>query len=130
MRELLSVADNLERAIEASEKGSEKQLREGVAIIYRQLQDILQKQGLKEIEALGQTFDPHVHEAVSRVETSEHADSTVLEVFQAGYLLGDRLLRPAMVSVARNLESDSETADKAEDIDSEEQKAELSETQE
>lgn len=124
VREILTVVDNLERAIEASKQttgaeGSEQQLREGVEIIYRQFRDILGKQGLKEVQALHERFDPHVHEAVSRVETTEHPDETVLEVFQTGYLFGDRLLRPSMVSVASNAATEAEPTSKESDRDEE-----------
>ncbi len=103
VRDVLPVLDNLERAIAASEVGSEGQFREGVEIIYRQFRDILEKQGLRQLVALQQPFDPHVHEAVGRVETLEHPEGTVLEVLQPGYMFKDRLLRPAMVSVAQTL---------------------------
>jgi len=74
--EILPVLDNLERALESTqrdESDSEKQIREGVAIIYRQFSDALKKAGLREVNALGEDFDPHVHEAVARVETAETA---------------------------------------------------------
>jgi molecular chaperone GrpE len=74
---------------------------DGIAIIQRQLQEILTRMGLTEVESEGKPFDPHIHEAVSQNETEEHPEGTVLEVFQKGYLFKDRLLRPAMVSVAR-----------------------------
>lgn len=105
--EILPVFDNLGRAVEAAQaaestgQGSWDQLREGVGIIYKQFKDILERNGLEEIECEGKPFDPHVHEAVSRVETDEHPDGTIVEVFQKGYRMKDRLLRPAMVSVAR-----------------------------
>ena len=104
MREILPVLDNLERAIAASKSGSEEQLLEGVEIIYKQFHDALTKQGLLEVEAIAVPFDPHVHEAVGRVETSEHPEGTVVEVFQKGYLYKDRLLRPSMVSVSQSAE--------------------------
>jgi molecular chaperone GrpE len=100
VKEVLPVLDNLERALRAADSG-EAQLRAGVEIIHRQLQDILVRQGLIEIESLGKPFDPHLHQAVSHVETEEQPEDTVVEVFQKGYLFKDRLLRPAMVSVAR-----------------------------
>ncbi len=104
MREILPVLDNLERAIAASKSGSEEQLLEGVEIIYKQFHDALTKQGLLEVEAIAVPFDPHVHEAVGRVETSEHPEGTVVEVHQKGYLYKDRLLRPSMVSVSQSAE--------------------------
>jgi molecular chaperone GrpE len=101
VKEVLPVLDNLERALRAAEPGSESQFRAGVEIIHRQLQDILARQGLSEVESLGKPFDPHLHQAVSHVETDAQPEDTVVEVFQKGYLFRDRLLRPAMVSVAR-----------------------------
>jgi molecular chaperone GrpE len=106
VREILPVVDNLERALRAAPGSSDDQIRDGVAIILRQLQDILSRIGLSEIESLGKPFDPHVHEAVSQTETEEHPEGTVLDVFQRGYQFKDRLLRPAMVSVARRPSAD------------------------
>jgi molecular chaperone GrpE len=106
--EILPVLDNLERALMAPDTGDEDRLREGVEITYRQFRDILTKAGLKEVEALGEEFDPHVHEAVGRVETREHREGEVLEVYQKGYFFKDKLLRPALVNVAQRPSSDSE----------------------
>jgi molecular chaperone GrpE len=101
VKEVLPVLDNLERALRAAEPGPEGQFRAGVEIIHRQLQDILARLGLTEVESLGKPFDPHVHQAVSHVATDAQPEDTVVEVLQKGYLFKDRLLRPAMVSVAR-----------------------------
>jgi molecular chaperone GrpE len=101
VREILPVLDNLELARSYAVGSSEEQLRDGIAIIHRQLQEILTRMGLSEVESLGKPFDPHVHEAVTQAETLEHPEGTVLEVFQKGYVFKDRLLRPARVSVAR-----------------------------
>ncbi len=102
VKEILPVLDNLERAIRASESSPEEQFRAGVEIIHRQLQEILTRMGLSEVESEGKPFDPHLHEAVSRVETTEHPEGTVVEVFQKGYSFKDRLVRPAMVAVAQS----------------------------
>lgn len=107
VKEVLPVLDNLERALQASESSPEESFRAGVAIICRQFREILTRQGLSEVESEGRTFDPHVHEAVTRIETSEHPEGTVVEVLQKGYLFKDRLLRPAMVSVAQAPEAES-----------------------
>jgi len=120
VREILPVLDNLERALGAG--ASEGQLRDGVAIIQRQLQEILTRLGLVEVESMGKPFDPHVHEAVTQQETEDHPEGTVLDVFQKGYLFKDRLLRPAMVSVARGHSGDGEdrrAADPGSDDESE-----------
>jgi molecular chaperone GrpE len=113
VKEVLPVLDNLERARNYAAGSSEEQLRDGVAIIHRQLQDILTRMGLTEVESEGKPFDPHIHEAVSQVETDEHPEGTVLSVFQKGYLFKDRLLRPAMVNVARSPSGGGEDRDPA-----------------
>jgi molecular chaperone GrpE len=82
--------------------GAKSDLRSGVELIHKQLNDALQKLGVRAVPAKGEQFDPHVHEAVEMVETSEAEDHEVLEELQRGYKLKERLLRPAMVKVARN----------------------------
>ncbi len=111
VKEVLPVLDNLERARSFSSGSTEEQLRDGIAIIHRQLQDILTRMGLTEVESEGKPFDPHIHEAVSQVETGEHPEGTVLSVFQKGYLFKDRLLRPAMVNVASSPAGSGEDRD-------------------
>lgn len=102
IRDLLSVADNLERAIEhAQDGGNGKPLVEGVEMVLKGLADVLAKHGVTQVSALGQTFDPERHEAMAHVETDAHAPNTVVGEFHKGYLLFDRLLRPALVSVAK-----------------------------
>jgi molecular chaperone GrpE len=100
IKSLLPTLDSFERALKTAEEKSE--FRNGVELIYKQMQDALQKLGLQAIPAQGETFDPHLHEAVEMVETTEAEDHTVLEELQRGYKLKERLLRPAMVKVARN----------------------------
>ena len=78
------------------------EFRSGVELIYKQLQDALSKLGLRAIAAKGELFDPHLHEAIEMVDTTEAADHQILEELQRGYKLKDRLLRPSMVRVARN----------------------------
>lgn len=100
VKALLPVLDSFERALTVkSEPGD---FRSGIELIYKQLQDALAKQGVQPIAAKGEPFDPHVHEAIEMVETSDAADHEVLEELQRGYKLKDRLLRPAMVKVAKN----------------------------
>jgi len=100
IKPLLPVLDSFERALQVkSEPGD---FRSGVELIYKQLQDALAKIGVRAIPAKGEPFDPHVHEAIEMVETSDAADHEVLEELQRGYKLKDRLLRPAMVKVAKN----------------------------
>jgi molecular chaperone GrpE len=100
IRNLLPVLDSFERALKASREKSE--FRNGVELIYKQLEAALMKLGVQPITAKGEPFDPHLHEAVEMVDTTEAADHQVLEELQRGYKLKDRLLRPAMVKVARN----------------------------
>jgi molecular chaperone GrpE len=98
LRELLPIADNLERAISA--EGSAEDLKRGVAMVLRQLQDLLRRLGVREVPTDGAAFDPAVHEAVAREESAAVTAPTVAETLVRGYHLFDRLLRPAMVKVA------------------------------
>ena len=100
IKSVLPVIDSFERALQA--QSEPKDFRAGVELIYKQLQDVLAKLGVKPIEAKGQPFDPHVHEAIEMVETADAAHHEVLEEWQRGYKFKDRLLRPAMVKVAKN----------------------------
>jgi molecular chaperone GrpE len=97
--EMLPIVDNLERALAAASEADP--LRKGVELIHKQMLDLLRKRGVKAIEALGADFDPNFHQAVIHEPTSEHREGEVIEELQRGYLLGDRLLRPAMVKVAK-----------------------------
>ena len=97
---LLPVIDNFDLALRANSSGEE--LRKGVELIRKQLGDLLERVGLKRVAAKGEVFDPRVHEAIEMVETDEAEDNHVLEELQPGYRLKDRLLRPAMVRVAKN----------------------------
>jgi molecular chaperone GrpE len=101
IKTLLPVLDSFERALQAGSR-EKSEFRGGVELIYKQLQDTLAKAGLRPIPAKGEPFDPHLHEAIEMVDTNEANDHEVLEELQRGYKLKDRLLRPAMVRVARN----------------------------
>ncbi len=98
IREFVGVVDNLERALGAG--GSADDLKKGVELIARQMQEALRRVGVQEVVAEGAPFDPAVHEAVSREESSSVTTPTVIAALQRGYRLHDRLLRPAMVRVA------------------------------
>ena len=100
LKGLLPILDSFERAFTVRSDSGE--FRNGVELIYRQLQDALQKAGVQAIDAVGQPFDPHVHEAIEMVDTTMAPDHQVLEELQRGYKYKERLLRPAMVRVARN----------------------------
>jgi molecular chaperone GrpE len=104
--EFLPVVDNFERALSSLEtsEGDAEALRHGVELIHKQFKDALSKLGLEPVEAVGQTFDPHVHEAVTTEATDKHKENTVIQEFQRGYKIGDRLLRPAKVKVASSPE--------------------------
>jgi molecular chaperone GrpE len=97
--ELLPIIDNLERALTAASEADP--LRKGVELILKMMLDLLRTRGVKPIEAVGQDFDPNFHEAVIHEASSDHREGEVIAELQRGYLLGDRLLRPAMVKVAK-----------------------------
>ena len=103
IKALLPILDSFERALEASPPGHKNsEFRNGVDLIYKQLQNALQKLGAQPIAAMGKPFDPRFHEAIEMIDTDEADDQTVIEELQRGYQLKERLLRPAMVKVARN----------------------------
>jgi molecular chaperone GrpE len=102
LAELLPVVDDLERAL-ATDAGSDQgaAYRQGVELILRQMLELLKRRGVRPIDALGQDFDPRFHQAVAVDESPGHRDGEVVEELRRGYLLGEKLLRPAMVKVAR-----------------------------
>ncbi|MGD1023980.1 MAG: nucleotide exchange factor GrpE [Candidatus Sulfotelmatobacter sp.] len=100
IKSLLPVLDSFERALQVKSDAAE--FRNGIDLIYKQLQTALGKLSLQPIAAKGEPFDPHFHEAIEMVDTIEVPDHQVIEELQRGYKLKDRLLRPAMVKVARN----------------------------
>ena len=102
IKQLLPVADNLEKAIaHAMDANSLDALREGINLTLKGLLDTLEKNGVERVEALNQPFDPNFHEAVSEAENNAVEPGTVLNEFQKGYTLNKRLIRPAMVVVSR-----------------------------
>jgi molecular chaperone GrpE len=106
IKDLLSVVDNLERAVtHASGGGNGKPIVEGVEMVLKGLVDVLAKHGVTQVSALGQPFDPAKHEAIAQVESEAHEPNSVVEELHKGYMLRDRLLRPALVSVAKGLET-------------------------
>ena len=109
IREFLIVVDNLERAQVA--KGSAEDLQKGVELILQQVHDLISRFGVTRIDSSGQAFDPNLHEAVSRDEEADVAVPTVVEEFQPGYQMYERLLRPAMVRVAMPAEATDEPAE-------------------
>jgi molecular chaperone GrpE len=102
IEELLPLMDDLDRALkaEAAAEGGDA-YRRGVELIHRQLGEILRKRGVRAIESLGADFDPHYHQAVAHEPAEGRREGEVIEEFRRGYMLGDRLLRPSMVKVAK-----------------------------
>jgi molecular chaperone GrpE len=98
--DLLNVVDDFERALAVDAGEQSEGYRKGVELIYAKLQDLLRRRGVKPLEALGADFDPNVHQAVAQEPSDAHREGEVIEEMRRGYMLGDRLLRPAMVKVA------------------------------
>ena len=102
VRDLLPILDNFERALQAPAGPEAETFRKGIELIHKQMLDLLLKRGVKPIEALGTDFDPNFHEAVIHEVSDAHREGEVMQELQRGYMLGDRLLRPAMVKVAKS----------------------------
>ena len=100
VQDLLPIIDNLERALQA-QGGDADSLRKGVELIHKQMLDLLRKRGVTAIDVLGADFDPNRHQAVVHEASEEHREGEVMQEMQRGYVLGERLLRPAMVKVAK-----------------------------
>lgn len=99
---LLPILDNFDRAIVTMNESADiAKIKEGIDLITRQFHKYLEQLGLARVPAVGEVFDPHKHQAVMHVETDEHPENIVVEELQRGYTLNDRLLRPAMVKVAK-----------------------------
>jgi molecular chaperone GrpE len=102
LRDLLPVVDNLERGLEAVRNGNNRQaIMEGIEMVLRSMHDWLRAQGVSPIIAIGQPFDPQVHEAVDHVASGDHPPNTVVSEFHRGYQMGERMLRPARVAVSK-----------------------------
>lgn len=99
-RDLLPVIDNLERAIDAARKAGNEGMVEGISLVHRQLLAALAKHGVEPIEALGQPFDPNLHEALLQQPDPERPEGTVVAEMNRGYRLRDRVLRPSQVAVS------------------------------
>jgi molecular chaperone GrpE len=97
---LLPVIDSFEQALAAHREPEYANYQKGFELIYKQLVDNLTRLGAERVEPIGKSFDPHIHQAMDRTETSEYPDGTILQVFQPGYVFHGRVLRPAMVRVA------------------------------
>jgi molecular chaperone GrpE len=120
-RDMLTAGDNLARAIEAvpdearSSSEALNLLIDGVEMTERDLVNSLEKHGVRKLDPLGQKFDPHMHQAVFEIPTTEQPAGTVMQVMQSGYVIGDRVLRPAMVGVAKGAPKPKEVKTDADD---------------
>ncbi len=101
LQELLVVVDDFDRALKIDFGEAGASYRKGIELIHTKLHDLLRRQGVKPIRALGEMFDPNLHQAVMHEDSPEHREGEVIGELQRGYLMGDRLLRPAMVKVAK-----------------------------
>ena len=114
-RDIVGIADNLRRALEsvpAESKESDariKSLREGVALTQQEFEAVLARHGIERIEPLGELFDHNFHQAMFEIEDKEHSAGTVVQVLQEGYRIHDRLLRPAMLGVAKKTSAPTES---------------------
>lgn len=105
---LLPVLDNLERAAAATTQGTAADIRQGIALILRQFEELLTAQGVERIAAIGHPFDPQIHEAMLQTDSDQVPDNHVLAELQAGYRYGAMVLRPSLVQVAHNPTKDGE----------------------
>ena len=101
LTDLLPIIDDLDRALQAPAGSDAEAYRRGVELIQKQMADLLRKRGVKQIEAVGTQFDPRYHEAVMNEVSADHREGEVMAELRRGYTLGDRLLRPAVVKVAK-----------------------------
>ena len=101
LKKLLPIVDSFDRAKKTFDENSgPEKFKEGFDVIYKQFIEALEKAGLQKIETEGKEFDPNVHEAVMQTPSSEHPDHTVIQELQSGYMIGERVIRPALVNVA------------------------------
>jgi len=101
LADLLPIVDDLERALKAPATADVDSFKKGIELIHQQMLELLRKRGVKPIDAVGTEFDPRYHQAVAQETSTDHREGEVMEEFARGYMLGERLLRPAMVKVAK-----------------------------
>ncbi|NBJ68571.1 MULTISPECIES: nucleotide exchange factor GrpE [Clostridia] len=101
IQELLPALDNFERALQVEKTEATASIIDGISMVYNQLKEALASQGAEEIPAVGKEFDPNIHHAVMQVEDEDQPSNTVVEELQKGYILKDRVIRPAMVKVTK-----------------------------
>ncbi len=99
--DILPIIDNLERALESSSENNDKGIKEGIEMVYKQFNDVLKKHGVDEIESIGMEFDPMLHHAVMQEESEDKEANTIIEVFQKGYKIDSKVIRPSMVKVVK-----------------------------
>jgi molecular chaperone GrpE len=99
---IIPIVDGFEQALAAHREKEYENYQKGFELIYKQLMDNLAKLGVERVDPTGKPFDPHIHQAMDRAETTEHEDGTIVQTFQPGYVYHGRVLRPAMVRVAVN----------------------------
>ena len=109
LKDLLTVLDNFERAMDSQEKTEGQSYREGIEMIYKQLQDVIRKQGVIPIEIKEKEFDPNLHQAFMTEESDKVKVPEVTDELQKGYMLHDRLLRPALVKVVVPVKKENQT---------------------
>jgi molecular chaperone GrpE len=116
LRELLPIVDDLERAVDAARDGGNgKSIVEGVELVLNSLHDFLKAQGVTPLTSIGQQFNPEHHEAIALIESDVHAPNTVVEEVHRGYQIGERVLRPARVTVSKHPEASAERRNGGED---------------
>jgi len=109
---ILEVVDNYERALESSEKADLESLRKGTELIHNQLKDLLAREGIEQIKAVGEPFDPNLHEAMMQVESDKYDEGTIVQEMVRGYKLKDKVIRFAKVTVSKGPSDSSDTSDK------------------
>ena len=112
LKDLLPTVDNLERALQCSRKQADSEgFLEGVELTYKQFLDTLEKLGVSQVASIGEPFDPAKHQAVGQIESSTIAENCIVDEYQKGYFLQDRILRPAMVTVSRAATAEDSVSD-------------------
>jgi len=105
---MLEVCDSFERALDSAKTADKNNIGsvvDGVEMVLKQFISILEKEGIKKIECKGEEFDPHLHEAMMHIETTDYPDNTIIDVHKPGYMLHSKVIRPVMVTVARKPEN-------------------------
>ncbi|MBU0683314.1 MAG: nucleotide exchange factor GrpE [Candidatus Omnitrophota bacterium] len=115
--QLFPIVDNFDMALSAMDKAEDKEaVMNGIKLVQKEFHKVLEDRGVKKIETNGKQFDPHFHEAVLAIETTDALDGVILEELRSGYVLNDRLLRAAQVKVAKNVAEDLSSAEGTEEL--------------